>query len=392
MALGRVPGFKVDRAGAALVGAFVLQVTGAISMEKAWQSVDYSTMALLFGLMMVSAQFTMSGFYTAVTGWVAGVHTGPPMLLAVVIGTAGALSALLTNDVVAVAMAPLLVDACRARHLNPVPYLLALGFAANAGSVATIIGSPQNIVVAEALDLPFVTYTLATIVPALFAMLTIWLVLVFFYRGRWVGSKSLGGSQSAPVPFDRIEAVKGGLIALLVLVAFVFSDIPRAQIALGAAGLLLLNRHFTSRDMMREANTSLLIMLFGLFIVNAAFAATGLPDRAIAGLESAGVNLTSPEWLFAIAALASDIVGNTPAVILLTPQIDGITAGIAVTLASGLASNLVVFGSLATIIVVEAAKDRGIAISFAEFSRSGVPITIVSLAFAFAWVTLVPGA
>ncbi len=254
------------------------------------------------------------------------------------------------------------------------------------------IGSPQNIVVAEALDLPFVTYTLATIVPALFAMLTIWLVLVLRRRGRWVVSQSPAGSQSAPVPVDRIEAGKGGLIALLVLVAFVFSDIPRAQIALGAAGLLLLNRHFTSRDMMREANTSLLIMLFGLFIVNAAFAATGLPDRAIAGLESAGVNLTSPEWLFAIAALASDIVGNTPAVILLTPQIDGITAGIAVTLASGLASNLVVFGSLATIIVVEAAKDRGIAISFAEFSRSGVPITIVSLAFAFAWVTLVPGA
>lgn len=388
MAIGRVPGFKVDRAGAALIGAFVLQVTGAISIDTAWQSVDYSTMALLFGLMLVSAQFTMSGFYTAVAAWVSRVHTGPPMLLAVVIATAGALSALLTNDVVAVAMAPLLVDGCRARRLNPVPYLLALGFAANAGSVATIIGSPQNIIVAEQLDLSFVVYTLATIVPALFAMLTVWLVLVFLYRGKWAGDQPVGEGTSSPIPFDRLEVSKGIVIALLVLAVFVFTDIPRAHVALGAAGFVLLNRRFASRELIHETNASLLIMLFGLFIVNAAFASTGLPDRLIADLAGAGITLTDPEWLFGVAAITSDIVGNTPAVILLAPHIEGITAGIAVTLASGFASNLVVFGSLATIIVVEVAKSRGVAISFTEFSRSGIPIALISLAFAFAWAGL----
>jgi len=190
------------------------------------------------------------------------------------------------------------------------------------------------------------------------------------------------------VPFNRNEAAKGVIIALVVLFCFIFTSIDRIHVALAAAGILLLNRSYASRDMLHEVDGGLLIMLFGLFIVNAAFAATGLPDQIIQHLSHRGVDLTDSRWLFAITALLSDIVGNTPAVILLGPYLDGMNDGIAVTLASGLSSNLIVFGSLATIIVVEAAKDRGVAISFAEFSRVGVPITVATLAFAFGWVTL----
>ena len=381
MALGTVPGFKVDRAGAALIGALALQVADSIEEKDAWLSVDYGTMALLFGLMVVSAQFTMSGFYTAVTARLAAVRASPEALLAVIVVAVGALSAFLTNNVVAVAMAPLLVNACGARKLNPVPFLLALGFAANAGSVATIIGSPQNMIVAQRLDLPFLDYTRATIVPALFALATIWVVLVLRYRGRWT-RETVGVVAGVAVPFNRNEAVKGVIVALAVLFAFIFTNIDRVHVALAAAGILLLNRSFASRDMLREVDGGLLIMLFGLFIVNAAFAATGLPDQMIQHLAHRGVDLTDSGWLFAITAVLSDIVGNTPAVILLGPYLDGMSDGIAVTLASGFSSNLIVFGSLATIIVVEAAKDRGVTISFAEFSRSGVPITAVTLGFA----------
>jgi Na+/H+ antiporter NhaD/arsenite permease-like protein len=190
MALGRLPGFKVDRAGAALIGALILQVADTIEEKDAWLAVDYKTMALLFGLMVVSAQFTMSGFYTAVTARLAAVRASPEALLGVIIIAVAALSAFLTNNVVAVAMAPLLVNACGARKLNPVPFLLALGFAANAGSVATIIGSPQNMIVAQRLDLPFVDYTLATIVPALFALVVIWGVLVPVIADNGCGRRS----------------------------------------------------------------------------------------------------------------------------------------------------------------------------------------------------------
>ena len=389
MALGSVPGLKVDRAGAALVGALALQVADTIEEKDAWLSVDYGTMALLFGLMVVSAQFTMSGFYTAVTARLAAVRASPEVLLVVIVFAVGALSAFLTNNVVAVAMAPLLVNACGARKLNPVPFLLALGFAANAGSVATIIGSPQNMIVAERLDLPFLEYTWATIVPALFALAVIWIVLVLLYRGQWTRETvAVGVVAAVAVPYNRNEAVKGVIVALAVLFAFIFTSLDRVHVALAAAGILLLNRSFASRDMLREVDGGLLIMLFGLFIVNAAFAATGLPDEMIQHLSHRGVDLTDSGWLFAITALLSDIVGNTPAVILLGPYLEGMSDGIAVTLASGFSSNLIVFGSLATIIVVEAAKDRGVIISFAEFSRSGVPITAVTLAFTFAWVTL----
>jgi Na+/H+ antiporter NhaD/arsenite permease-like protein len=387
MALGALPGFKVDRAGAALIGALLLQVAGVIDEEKAWQSVDYNTMALLFGLMVVSAQFTMSGFYTAVTDRLAALEVSPPILLATIIAAAGVLSALLTNNVVAVAMAPLLVSTCGARRLNPLPFLLALGFAANAGSVATIIGSPQNMIVSARLNLPFLTFTAATIVPALFALATVWLVLVLRYRGKWA-SVGIVGDEPERIPFQRGEAIKGVIVALLVLAAFIFTQIPRVHVALAAAGILLLNRRFASRDMLGEVDAGLLIMLFGLFVVNAAFAATGLTDQMITELSHQGVVLTDPEWLFAITAVLSDVVGNTPAVILLDPYLNGTGAGIAVALASAFSSNLIVFGSLATIIVVEAAKDRGIAISFIEFSKSGVPITVITMLFAFVWVLL----
>jgi Na+/H+ antiporter NhaD/arsenite permease-like protein len=388
MALGSVPGFKVDRAGAALIGALLLQVVDSINERSAWAAIDYQTMALMFGLMVVSAQFTMSGFYTAVTARLAAVRATPEALLAVIVVAVGALSAFLTNNVVAVAMAPLLVNACGARKLNPVPFLLGLGFAANAGSVATIVGSPQNMIVAQRLDLPFVAYTLAAIVPALFALAVIWGVLVLRYRGQWT-RETVAGTMGVPVPFNRAEAVKGVIVALAVLVAFIFTSLDRVHVALAAAGILLLNRRYASRDMLREVDGGLLIMLFGLFIVNAAFAATGLPDQMIQHLQHRGVDLTDTRWLFGITAVLSDIVGNAPAVILLGPYLEGLGDGIAVTLASGLSSNLIVFGSLATIIVVEAAKDRGIVISFGEFSRSGVPVTLLTLAFAYAWVALV---
>ena len=174
MALGTVPGFKVDRAGAALIGALALQVAGR----------DRGEGRLAVGRLQHHGADLRAdgglgpvhhvGLLHAVTARLAAVRASPEALLAVIVVAVGALSAFLTNNVVAVAMAPLLVNACGARKLNPVPFLLALGFAANAGSVATIIGSPQNMIVAQRLDLPFLDYTRATIVPALFALATIW--------------------------------------------------------------------------------------------------------------------------------------------------------------------------------------------------------------------------
>ena len=386
MALGQLPGFRVDRTGAALLGTIALIVSGEMSMHDAWQSIDYNTMALLFGLMIVSGSFAESGFYTFVTRQVAALKVGPRTLLGALLVVVGSLSALLTNDVVAVAMAPLLVAACEARRLNPVPFLLGLGFGANAGSVATLIGSPQNMIIGQRLDLSFVSFSLGTTLPALGSLFIIWAVLAYLYRGRWVVDAPALANKPDEIPFDRWETGKAVVVTLAVLGCFVFTDWPRHVVALAAGGVLLMNRKIASTNMLHHIDGDLLILLIGLFVVNAAFAQSHLPGEWIAGLAQLGVHLENTSWLFLVTAVASDTVGNTPAVMLLVPHVDTPAAGIAMALASGLSSNIVVFGSLATIIVADAAAKRGIPITFRAFTRAGVPVTLGTLMLAYLWL------
>lgn len=391
MALGQLPGFRVDRTGAALLGTIALIVSGEMSMRDAWRSIDYNTMALLFGLMIVSGSFAESGFYTFVTRRVAALRVGPRSLLGALLAVVGGLSALLTNDVVAVAMAPLLVAACEARRLNPVPFLLGLGFGANAGSVATLIGSPQNMIIGQRLDLSFVSFTIGTAIPAIGALLIIWAVLAYLYRDDWTAAAPAPATIPEEIPFDPWETWKAGIVTLAVLGCFVFTDWPRHVVALAAGGVLLMNRKIASTNMLRHVDGDLLVLLVGLFVVNAAFAQSHLPDKWLADLGTFGIRLDSMSWLFLVTAIASDTVGNTPAVMLLVPHVDTTDAGIAMALASGLSSNIVIFGSLATIIVADAAAKRGIPITFRAFTRAGVPVTLGTLLLAYLWLLATGG-
>src|SRR5262245_44824088 len=144
MLLGEIPGLALDRTGVALLGAIALIATGDTTVSQAWQAVNVPTIALLLGLMVVSAQLRLGGFYSVVTQRLTSVPLQPPRLLAALIIVVGVLSALLANDIVCLAMAPLLLTACSRRGLDPVPFLLALACAANVGSAATLIGNPQN--------------------------------------------------------------------------------------------------------------------------------------------------------------------------------------------------------------------------------------------------------
>ena len=151
MGLGHIPGFKVDRTGAALIGGIAMILAGKLTPEGAWNAIDYRTIGMLFGLMVVSAAFVASGFYAWLAQRIATLPVKPPALLAILIVVAGFLSSLLTNDVVVVAMTPLLVQISLARGFNPIPFLLAFCFAANTGAAGTIIGSPQNMIAAQTL-------------------------------------------------------------------------------------------------------------------------------------------------------------------------------------------------------------------------------------------------
>ncbi|MDR2216092.1 MAG: hypothetical protein LBE59_09665, partial [Nevskiaceae bacterium] len=317
LAVGHLPGFRLDRTGAVVVGAMLLITLGRITPEAAWHAVDYRTIGLLFGLMVMSSAFSVAGFYRWVAARVGSLNVKPAMLLALLIAVTGALSALLTNDVVAVAMTPMLISICLVRGLNPVPFVLGFCFATNIGGAATLIGSPQNMVVAEMLDLSFTQFTRATALPALLGLPVIWGVVVMIYRGRWhlpgveaargaaasAAAPAVGASMSsetaqtppaapAPAPvvihLDVPAAVKASLVTTAVIVAFIFTDWPHVLIALGGASLLLISRHVESRDLLREVDGSLLLLLMGLFIVNMAMSSTGLPQQLIAYARNAG--------------------------------------------------------------------------------------------------------
>lgn len=409
MGFGKLPGFKVDRTGAAVVGALALMATGSITPKAAWEAIDYRSVGMLFGLMVVSAAFVVSGFYAWTARRVALLPVSPPVLLAVLIGVAGLLSSLLTNDVVVVAMTPLLVALTLARGLNPVPFLLAFCFAANTGSSGTLIGSPQNMIAAQGLGLSFNGFLEVTLLPAMLSLPIIWGIVAFMYRGRWTLSATTGapaapavdasavGTSAADATRDEVvlnvwETCKAGIVTLAVVAAFVLSDWPKELIALGAASVLLINRKIASSDMLGHVDGNLLLLIMGLFVVNGAMATTGLPQTLLADLRSAGINLNDPISLFLVGGALSNIVGNNPAVMLLVPVLDPAghadALGAALVLGTGFSSNLIVFGSLAGIIVVEQAATCGVKISFGEFARAGVPVTMACMVLAAGWILM----
>ena len=185
---------------------------------------------------------------------------GPKQFLAVVIVLSGAMSAFLTNDVVAVALAPMLLGLCINRKLNPLPFLLALACSANAGSIATIIGSPQNILIAQHFNLSFVGFMGYTAVPAIVSLALVWAVIAWQYRGAWQLSADVKAIPPKHRDFDRWEAVKGAAVTVVLVGLFVFTDWPRDLVALAAGGLLLANAHFSSHKMLHRVDWQLLIL------------------------------------------------------------------------------------------------------------------------------------
>jgi len=392
MILGRFPYLKIGRSAIALVGAVALLAGHHISGHAALASVDFGTLGLLFGLMLISIQFDMSGLYTYLAHLVGRFRVSPFVLLGLLTALAGGLAAFLTNDVIAVAMTPVVLGLCVARRLNPVPFLLGIAFATNSGAVATLIGSPQNMLIAQKLKLGFGDFALYTGVPALFSLLISWLLLAWFNRKNWALVVPEGAAQDAmklpTVSFDVAETVKGLVVAAIVIGIFVFTDYDKGLVSLTAGCFLLMNGRFPSNCMLGKIDWGLLLLFFGLFVVNAAMDSTGLPQDVVTKLKDAGFHLESPALLFLVTAVLSDIVSNVPSVMLLLPYATDPLSGPLMALASGLSSNMVIIGSLANIIVVDAAASRGLKISFWDFAKVGLPVSLVSMAFGALWVLL----
>jgi Na+/H+ antiporter NhaD/arsenite permease-like protein len=385
MILGRLPGLALDRAGVAVLGAMALVAGGGLTVSEALGAADASTLALLFGLMIVSAQLRLGGFYTAATRVLATSASSPAGLLARVMAVSALLSALLANDIVCLAMTPILVESTLARGLSPVPYLLGLALAANLGSAATLIGNPQNMLIGQVTGLAFAGYLAAAWPCVLAGLIVAWAAIVWHFRGRFAGPV-IRLSVATP-PFDAWQSAKGLGALTLCVAAFLWGGVPRENSALACAGLLLLSRRLTSRDTLALVDWQLLLLFLGLFVVNHEVAAVGLLDDMYRLLSATGVDLARPAWLFTVTAVLSNIVSNVPAVMLLLPGHASPGQGTLLAVSSTLAGNLLLPGSIANLIVAEQARALGVRLGLAAHARVGIPATVVALTFSGWWLT-----
>jgi Na+/H+ antiporter NhaD/arsenite permease-like protein len=388
IALGRLPGFRLDRAGAALVGASLMVAVGAFPLEDAPKAIDFDTIILLLGVMIVVANLQLSGFFRLVNAWVVTRARYPIVLLGAVILVSGVLSAFLVNDTICLALTPLVLDLVTQLRRNPVPYLLAIAMASNIGSTATITGNPQNMIIGSLSHIPYGVFASALSPIAGFGLvLTMALIALVYLSEFWAGQRLRGNALPAHASWPIM--IKSVAVSLAMVGGF-FAGLPPAEVAIAAGAVLLFTRRIKSEKVYAEIDWTLLLMFVGLFIVVAGLERSVLSPRVIGAVSN--LQLQNIPVLSGITAVLSNIVSNVPAVLVLKPFIAEMPnqqkVWLTVAMASTLAGNFAILGSVANLIVVRRAQAQNVEIRFREYSRVGVPLTVLTMIVGILWLTL----
>jgi Na+/H+ antiporter NhaD/arsenite permease-like protein len=390
IAVGRIPGLKLNRAGIALLGAITMMVFCGVTTEQAVSYVNWPTVCLLFGFFVISAQLRLSGFYDKVAARFANWLGHPAKFLLLLMLVTAGLSAFLNHDIVCFVFAPIVSAALLSKQINPVPFLIALAISSNIGAAATLIGNPQNMMIGQVAKLNFGGYILWSSVPVVFAMGTTYGIIWLMSRNNLQAPLP---DQNKPVeqiyPFNRIHTVKG-IVILVAAIGLFFTSLPKEVIALAAAGIHLASTKFRTDDLLGLVDWPILVLFMGLFVVAGAFQSTGYGDKAVHWLAQGGFNLNSPCNLTLTTAVLSNLIGNSASVMLLLKIVNlaNPAAPYILALANSFGGSLLIIGSVSNIIVVQQAREMGIKISFWDFARLGIPVTLAALAGLLAWVVL----
>jgi len=391
IAIGHIPGLKLNRAGIALLGAIGMMIFGGVTTADAVSYVNWPTICLLFGFFVISAQLRLSGFYDLVAAGLASLLGHPARFLLILMLTTGGLSAFLNHDIVCYVFAPITGIALLRKQINPVPFLIALTISSNIGAAATLIGNPQNMMIGQVAYLGFGRYMLWSSVPVVFAMAAAYGII-------WLMSKNnLRSSLLIPdelvqqtYTFNRLHTLKG-IIILIVVIGLFFTSLPKEIIVLAAAGIHLASTKFRTEDLLGLVEWPILVLFMGLFVVAGAFQSTGYGEVAIRWLAQGGFDLNAPVNLTLMTAVMSNLVGNSAAVMLLIKVVNlaGPATPYILAQANSFGGSLIIIGSVSNLIVVQQAHQMGIKISFWDFARLGIPVTLAALAGLLAWVALV---
>jgi Na+/H+ antiporter NhaD/arsenite permease-like protein len=384
-ALGKFPGMKIDRPGAAIIGAVLMFMTGAVRAENSLRLIHFGTIVLLFSMMLVVAYLHLAGLFDWVTEVVV-TRLRPHHLLPTVIFLSGLLSAFFVNDIICLMMVPFVLKVTRRMGIKPIPYLLAVATASNIGSTATITGNPQNILIGSFSGIGYRDFLLHLGPVALLGLFLDWFVLWWLYfRGR-VHDVRIQASVNA-VQIEHAALLKAGIVAALVLGGFLAGLSPPLVASVGAA-ILLITRSRDPHLVYEEVDWGLLVFFIGLFLIVGGAENAGLTRYLLAFGER--FNLQHLGVFTLVTALLSNLVSNVPAVMLFKSLVSEFanpnSAWLTLAMASTLAGNLTITGSIANIIVVERARKEAV-ITFLDYFRIGLPVTLLTLLFGWFWLS-----
>ena len=390
MALGHVPGLKLNRTGIALLGGIGMMIFGGVTTAEAVSYINWPTIFLLFGFFVISAQLRLSGFYHLVANAISARLARPGQFLAVLMAVTAGLSAFLNHDIVCFVFTPIVGTALLRKQLNPIPFLVALAIASNAGAAATLVGNPQDMMIGQVAHLNFGRYLLWSLAPVVFALVSSgWIIWMMSRKNLHAAAASAPDQAGDDQPLNTGHTIKG-LILLVLVIGLFFTSLPKEIVALAAAAIHVASTKYGTDELLGLVDWPVLVLFMGLFVVTGSFQSTGYGDHFVHWLAQSGFSLNSPPFLIFSTAALSNVINNSAAVMLLLNVVDlahPLTAYL-LALANSLGGSLIVIGSVSNIIVVQQAQQLGITIRFGDFARLSIPVTLVALGGLLLWMML----
>ena len=389
IAVQRLPFVRLNRPAASLLGAVAMVVAGVLSLEQAYAAIDFDVLVFLLGLMLIVGYLEVGGFFEWAAEWVLRRARTPDRLLFGVVVGGGVLSAFFVNDTICLMVTPVLLAALGPLRVRPTPYLIGLAMGANVGSVLSITGNPQNMLVGIWRGASFGGFLVRMLPVALGG-----LALTYGYL-RWAFRADLGEPfrerlATVPVSLDRPLVGKGlAMFGVAVVAWLAGGSLPLVAITVGALMVAIAQRD--PAYAIDRVEWALLLFFASLFVVMRGLEQTGVVDwidaRAVA-LVRGGSVWGAATAVSGVMVVISNLISNVPAVLLwrnTVPDLpDPDLMWRIVAMSSTFAGNLLLIGSMANLIVAERAEARGVRIGFAEYARVGVPVTVLTLAWGIA--------
>ena len=388
IAVGRIPKFRTNRTTISLIGVGLLVVFNQVSIDEFVNFIDMDTIILLFSMMIINANLRLAGFFQLAANRMVKYSKTPRALLVSIIFLSAILSAIFLNDTICLMLTPFIIDLAQALKRNPIPYLIALATSANIGSTATLTGNPQNMIIGIASGISYLEFLKFLAPVAILGSTIVYFVIIRLYPKEF-SDKAFDNQPDIKARIYKPLLSKSLIIIFGLLFAFLIG-VPVSTAAFIAAVTLLLTRRLSPNKVFAEFDWGLLVFFSALFILTGALNQTGIIQTLFNSMDIS--EIMNPTNLTISSAMLSNLVSNVPAVLLMkqiiTQLANPIPAWLTLASATTLAGNLTLLGSMANLIVAEVARNRNVNLSFGEYTRAGILITLLSLLIHWGWVTI----